>query len=109
VRLLASKGGTIFLNGKKVNPKELCRSTYMVMQDADYQLFTESVLHEIQLADRKRQSKRHEADPQIIKEVLNRFGLRDIKTVTAFSLRRTETAGHDCCGISRRSICPGPG
>ena len=84
--LLALKGGTIALNGKKVTPKELCRSTYMVMQDADYQLFTESVLHEIQLADRKRQSKCHEADPQIITEVLNRFGLEEYKDRHPLSL-----------------------
>lgn len=84
--LLAPKSGSIALNGKKVNPKELCKNTYMVMQDADYQLFTESVLHEIQLADRKRQSKPHEADHQIITEVLNRFGLEGCKNRHPLSL-----------------------
>lgn len=75
--LLAPKGGSITLNGKKVNPKELCKNTYMVMQDADYQLFTESVFHEMQLADRKRHAKSHEADHREIAEILNRFGLEE--------------------------------
>ena len=75
--LLAPKDGSITLNGKKVNPKELCKNTYMVMQDADYQLFTESVFHEMQLADRKRHAKSHEADHREIAEILNRFGLEE--------------------------------
>ncbi|WP_329886556.1 ABC transporter ATP-binding protein [Pseudoramibacter faecis] len=84
--LLTPSDGIITLNGKKVGAKELCKSAYMVIQDADYQLFTESVLHEIQLADRKRQSKRRKADPQKITELLNRFGLEGYKDRHPLSL-----------------------
>lgn len=84
--LLKPSGGAITLNGKKVSTKELCKSTYMVMQDADYQLFTESVLHEMQLAGRKRHSNGHNADGQIITEILNSFGLESYKDRHPLSL-----------------------
>jgi ABC-type multidrug transport system fused ATPase/permease subunit len=61
--LMESKSGTISLNGKQMNDKMLVRSTYFVMQDADYQLFTESVAHEIELAARKNDPRRTESAP----------------------------------------------
>lgn len=51
--LMAPRTGEIRLNGKKMTHRELLKKTYFVMQDADYQLFTESVTHEMELAARK--------------------------------------------------------
>ena len=41
--------GEVFLKGEKAKPKQRIKSTYLVMQDSDYQLFTESVENEIYL------------------------------------------------------------
>lgn len=55
--LMAPRTGEIRLNGKKMTHRELLKKTYFVMQDADYQLFTESVAHEMELAARKKSKK----------------------------------------------------
>lgn len=41
------KSGKIFLNGAPVSAKERIKRSYLVMQDSDYQLFTESVEKEL--------------------------------------------------------------
>ncbi len=41
--LIKPKSGSIFINGKKLNHKELIKKSYMVMQDVGHQLFTDSV------------------------------------------------------------------
>lgn len=43
------KEGEIFYNGKKVKPKQRRKLSYLVMQDADYQLFSSSVEEELSL------------------------------------------------------------
>ncbi len=43
------KTGKIFLNGAPVSEKERIKRSYLVMQDSDYQLFTESVEKELSL------------------------------------------------------------
>ena len=48
--LLKNKCGEFYLEGKKVKQKELCKSVYFVMQDADYQLYSDSVLSELNLS-----------------------------------------------------------
>lgn len=45
--------GNIRINGKKYKPKERLEHTYFVMQDSDYQLFTETVEKEIYLGSKK--------------------------------------------------------
>ena len=45
--------GKVFMNNKSVNPKERLRNSYMVMQDVNHQLFTESVLEEVTLGTKK--------------------------------------------------------
>ncbi len=47
------QGGVIRLGGKRALPKDRVRSTYYVMQDADYQLFCESVENELLLGGKK--------------------------------------------------------
>lgn len=48
--LLKNKCGEFYLEGRKVKQKELCKSVYFVMQDADYQLYSNSVLSELNLS-----------------------------------------------------------
>lgn len=43
------QAGIVSINGRRALPKERMNSTYYVMQDADYQLFTESVEEELLL------------------------------------------------------------
>ncbi|KAF1305104.1 ABC transporter ATP-binding protein [Enterococcus saccharolyticus] len=45
--LFKPKSGTIFLNGKKMTPKQLLKESYIVMQDVNLQLFFETVTKEI--------------------------------------------------------------
>lgn len=49
--LLKPIKGDIFLDDKKVNKKELIKNSFLVMQDVNYQLFSDSVKEEILLND----------------------------------------------------------
>lgn len=46
--LYRSKGGEIFLFGKTQRPKQLQKQVLFIMQEAEFQFFTNSVLHELQ-------------------------------------------------------------
>lgn len=48
--LLKKSRGEFYLQGKQVKQKELYKSVYFVMQDADYQLYSDSVLSELNLS-----------------------------------------------------------
>ena len=48
--LLRSETGQFFLDGKQIKQKELYKSVYFVMQDADYQLYSDSVVSELRLS-----------------------------------------------------------
>ena len=75
--LMAPRTGEIRLNGKKMTHRELLKKTYFVMQDADYQLFTESVTHEMELAARKNKQKNVHASKEETTNILDRFGLSE--------------------------------
>lgn len=75
--LMAPRTGTIHLNGKKMTDRELLKKAYFVMQDADYQLFTESVTHEMELAARKNKQKNVRASKEETTNILDRFGLAE--------------------------------
>ena len=45
--LLREKKGDIYLNGRRLDDKERMKNSYFVLQDSDYQLFSESVEREI--------------------------------------------------------------
>ena len=75
--LMAPRTGEIRLNGKKMTHRELLKKTYFVMQDADYQLFTESVTHEMELAARKNKQKNVHASKEETTNILDRFGLAE--------------------------------
>lgn len=51
--LLKESTGTVCLNGRSIGRTQRCRASYFVMQDADYQLFTESVKDELRFGNRK--------------------------------------------------------
>lgn len=48
--LLKTRSGKIFIEGKLTKQKELYKSVYFVMQDADYQLYSDSVVSELMLS-----------------------------------------------------------
>lgn len=96
--LMAPRTGEICLNGKKMTHRELLKKTYFVMQDADYQLFTESVTHEMELAARKNKQKNVHASKEETTNILDRVRLgRILRKTPAILVRRTKAAGHDCC------------
>jgi len=47
--LQKEKSGSVILNGSSINPKARNKETFLVMQNSDYQLFTESVEKELYL------------------------------------------------------------
>lgn len=67
--LLKPSEGALLFDGKPAAAKERLRQTYFVMQDTDYQLFTESVRHELELAERKNHR------PCDMELILERMGL----------------------------------
>ena len=48
--LLKAKSGQFYSDGKFVKQKELYKNVYFVMQDADYQLYSDSVVSELMLS-----------------------------------------------------------
>ena len=48
--LLKARGGQFFIEGKLTKQKNLYKSVYFVMQDADYQLYSDSVVSELMLS-----------------------------------------------------------
>ena len=48
--LLKTRSGKIFIEGKLTKQTELYKSVYFVMQDADYQLYSDSVVSELMLS-----------------------------------------------------------
>lgn len=49
--LLKEKAGNVLIDGRKSGPRDRVRQAYFVMQDSDYQLFTESVEEELKLGN----------------------------------------------------------
>jgi len=49
--LLKEKSGSIAFNDRRLRPKDRLRKTYFVMQDSDYQLFSDSVKRELELGN----------------------------------------------------------
>ena len=65
--------GTAKINGKVYRKKDLLANTYMVMQDVNHQLFTESVLDEITLSMKEENTAKAES----ILDSLNLLSLED--------------------------------
>ena len=71
--------GEIVWNGKKYRPKDRLNTCYMVMQEVNHQLFTESVLDEVLISMEEANQKRAE-------EILSRLDLLDFKDRHPMSL-----------------------
>ncbi|GAA0060158.1 MULTISPECIES: ABC transporter ATP-binding protein [Bacillota] len=66
--IIKSKNGKVTLNGKKLSTRECLKTSYFVMQDADYQLFTESV-HDEMLLGKKSSKDLNEKIEKSLKEL----------------------------------------
>ncbi|MGL6201350.1 MAG: ABC transporter ATP-binding protein [Lachnospiraceae bacterium] len=84
--LLKPVSGEILLNGKLCNQNERVKKTYFVMQDADYQLFTESVAHEIELASHKNVSTKEKLSTVEMNRILQKFYLTNFSDCHPLSL-----------------------
>ena len=60
--LLRQQNGSITLNGQKLSCAERRRISYFVMQDADYQLYSDSVINELLLGQKPSQSVKERAE-----------------------------------------------
>ncbi len=66
--ILKEKTGKIYYDGKRISPSKRRKLSYLVMQDADYQLFTPSVEEELTLGISK-------VDESLINDTLKRLSL----------------------------------
>ena len=76
---LEKRCGEIVWNGKKYRPKDRLNTCYMVMQEVNHQLFTESVLDEVLISMEEANQKRAEV-------ILSRLDLLDFKDRHPMSL-----------------------
>ena len=76
---LEKRCGEIVWNGRKYRPKDRLSTCYMVMQEANHQLFTESVLDEVLISMEEENQERAE-------EILNRLDLLAFKDRHPMSL-----------------------
>ena len=79
--LYRPSGGVITLFGKPQKPKQLQKSVLFIMQEAEFQFFTNSVLHELQYG--------HTATPESeaeIEELLKSMGMWECRDRHPFSL-----------------------
>ena len=74
--------GEVFFSGETVSYKKRIRKAYLVMQDPDYQLFTDSVYQELKLA----LSDRKEQDEKMIDDILDELNLSIYKERHPMSL-----------------------
>lgn len=77
--LMKPSSGEILIDGRLTTIKERVRRTYFVMQDTDYQLFTESVRNELELAERKNHI---ECDKDAALEQLDLIQVTDRHTIS---------------------------
>ena len=74
--LLKSAHGRFFLDGKQVKQKELYKSVYFVMQESDYQLYSDSVLSELYVSSGL-SSKRNTQKIECIMKLLHIFAYKE--------------------------------
>ena len=72
--LLRQQSGCITLNGQKLSCAQRRRMSYFVMQDADYQLYSDSVINELLLGREPSQSVKNRAE-----EALELFRLQAVR------------------------------
>ena len=72
--LLRQKSGSVTLNGRELSCAERRRISYFVMQDADYQLYSDSVINELLLGRDPSQDNKRRAE-----EALELFRLQEVR------------------------------
>jgi energy-coupling factor transport system ATP-binding protein len=77
--ILKERSGKIFYMDKKVSAAKRRKLSYLVMQDADYQLFTASVEEELTLGARK-------TDKKAVDDILEKLALSEYREVHPASL-----------------------
>ena len=70
--ILKEKSGKVYYGGKKLSPANRRRLSYLVMQDADYQLFTTSVEEELTLGI-------SDVDSDLVSGTLDKLALSEYK------------------------------
>lgn len=76
--LLKEKGGSITLNGRGLKPKQRQKACYLVMQEVNHQLFSDTVFGECEQLG--------SADPEEIRRVLKHFDLDAYEDVHPMAL-----------------------
>lgn len=79
--LLRPSSGSVLYNGKKLRPKELQKCGLFVMQEAEFQFFTNSVLNELRYG--------HSVTPELeaeAEQLLKKFGMWECRDRHPFSL-----------------------
>ncbi|MBT1164435.1 ABC transporter ATP-binding protein [Bifidobacterium felsineum] len=97
--LIKPASGTVLLNGKPTKPRALTRAGFLVMQDVNYQLFSDSVREELLLG-------LDESDPAIIKRCdqvledldLTRFADRHPMSLSGGQKQRVAIGSALMCG-----------
>ena len=84
--LLRQQNGSITLNGQKLSCAQRRRMSYFVMRDADYQLYSDSVINELLLGRKPSQSVKERAE-----EALELFRLQAVRNRHPASLSGGET------------------
>lgn len=79
--LLRSDSGNIYFNGQAVRQKELQQKSLFIMQEAEFQFFTNSVINELRYG-----KKRSEALDGQIKQLLEEFDMWECRAQHPFSL-----------------------
>lgn len=79
--LLRPSAGSILYNGKELRPKELQKCGLFVMQEAEFQFFTNSVLNELKYGHRLTPEFEAEAE-----QLLKKFGMWECRNRHPFSL-----------------------
>jgi len=77
--------GSIVYKGKKLSNSERLRNCYMIMQDVNHQLFTESVLDEVMLSMTDRKTDKEEKEAKA-KDILDKLSLSDYCEVHPMAL-----------------------
>lgn len=79
--LLQPSAGGIFYNGKKISRRELQKCALFVMQEAEFQFFTNSVINELKYGHRVTPEFQAEAE-----QLLKKFGMWECRNRHPFSL-----------------------
>lgn len=114
--LLKHTGGDIYLDGECLSPREKAAAMHFVMQDVDYQLFTESVAMELALGNPRREAFEKRADEVLAQLKLSQYkeshpmalsgGQKQRVTIASAVIRNTKVIFFDepTSGLDKKSM-----